>query len=48
MRFLDLNEGDFLTVRGATLPKGTFVKFKPHSKDFYDIYSPKAVFVYFL
>jgi hypothetical protein len=48
MNFLGLNEGDFLIVRGVILPKGIFVKFKPHSKDFYDVYNPKAVFVYFL
>ena len=43
MKNLLLQEGDVLTLRAATLPKGTFVKLQPHSKDFLDISNPRAV-----
>jgi ubiquitin fusion degradation protein 1 len=40
-----LAEGGFVTLRNTTLPKGSFVKFRPRSKDFLDISDPKAVCV---
>jgi len=43
MQNLLLQEGDVITLRTATLPKGTFVKLQPHSKDFLDISNPRAV-----
>ena len=43
MQNLLLQEGDVVTLRSATLPKGTFVKLQPHSKDFLDISNPRAV-----
>lgn len=43
MQNLLLQEGDVITLRSATLPKGTFVKLQPHSKDFLDISNPRAV-----
>eukprot|EP00250_Pteridium_aquilinum_P010943 c19734_g1_i1 orf=300-1277(+) len=38
-----LSEGDIVRVKSATLPKGTYVKLQPHTKDFLDISNPKAV-----
>ncbi|KAL4431959.1 hypothetical protein ABPG77_000226 [Micractinium sp. CCAP 211/92] len=43
MTNLLLQEGDVVTLRSATLPKGTFVKLQPHSSDFLDITNPRAV-----
>ncbi|KAL4459081.1 hypothetical protein ABPG75_013946 [Micractinium tetrahymenae] len=43
MENLLLQEGDVVTLRSATLPKGTFVKLQPHSSDFLDITNPRAV-----
>lgn len=43
MQNLLLQEGDLVTVRSANLPKGTFVKLQPHTKDFLDISNPRAV-----
>ncbi len=36
-------EGEMLTIRNATLQKGTYVKFQPQSSDFLQIANPKAV-----
>lgn len=38
-----LSEGDIVKVKSATLPKGSYVKLQPHTKDFLDISNPKAV-----
>ncbi|KAI5062989.1 hypothetical protein GOP47_0021536 [Adiantum capillus-veneris] len=38
-----LSEGDIVRVKSATLPKGSYVKLQPHTKDFLDISNPKAV-----
>ncbi|KAL5563128.1 hypothetical protein UlMin_032875 [Ulmus minor] len=38
-----LQEGDFVRVKNVTLPKGTYVKLQPHTKDFLDISNPKAI-----
>lgn len=43
MQNLLLQEGDVVTLRSISLPKGTFVKLQPHSKDFLDISNPRAV-----
>ena len=43
MQNLLLQEGDLITIRSATLPKGQFVRLQPHSKDFLDITNPRAV-----
>ncbi|XP_030516494.1 ubiquitin fusion degradation protein 1 homolog [Rhodamnia argentea] len=43
MENLLLQEGDFVQVKNATLPKGTYVKLQPHTKDFLDISNPKAI-----
>ena len=43
MQNLLLEEGSIVSIRSATLPKGTFVKLQPHTKDFLDISNPKAV-----
>ncbi|KAK4401483.1 Ubiquitin fusion degradation protein 1 [Sesamum angolense] len=37
MENLLLQEGDFIRVKNVTLPKGTYVKLQPHTKDFLDI-----------
>jgi ubiquitin fusion degradation protein 1 len=43
MQNLLLTEGDIVTLRSAALPKGRFVKLRPHSKEFLDISNPRAV-----
>lgn len=43
MQNLAVIEGGMVTVRNASLPKGTYVKFQPQSKEFLDITNPKAV-----
>ncbi|KAI4367696.1 hypothetical protein MLD38_023403 [Melastoma candidum] len=43
MENLLLQEGDFVKVKNVTLPKGTYVKLQPHTKDFLDISNPKAI-----
>lgn len=43
MQNLLLQEGDTVCVKNATLPKGTYVKLQPHTKDFLDISNPKAI-----
>jgi ubiquitin fusion degradation protein 1 len=43
MENLLLAEGDIVRVKNATLPKGTYVKLQPHTKDFLDISNPKAI-----
>jgi len=43
MQNLLLSEGDMVSFKNATLPKGKYVKLQPHTKDFLDISNPKAV-----
>lgn len=43
MQNLLLTEGDVVHLKNATLPKGTYVKLQPHTKDFLDISNPKAI-----
>merc|ERR1712159_346909 len=43
MENMHLEEGDLLTVRNASLDKGTYVKFRPQSKAFIELANPKAV-----
>ncbi|XP_071691341.1 uncharacterized protein [Rutidosis leptorrhynchoides] len=43
MENLLLQEGDVVRVKNVTLPKGTYVKLQPHTKDFLDISNPKAI-----
>jgi len=43
MCHLQLAEEDLVQVTNTTLPKGTFVKLQPCSKDFLDIHNPRAV-----
>ncbi|KAJ4838098.1 hypothetical protein Tsubulata_022161 [Turnera subulata] len=43
MENLLLQEGDIVRVKNVTLPKGTYVKLQPHTKDFLDISNPKAI-----
>ena len=43
MENLCLQEGDTVTVKNVTLPKGKYVKLQPHTKDFLDISNPKAI-----
>jgi len=43
MENMQLEEGDLLTVRNASLDKGTYVKFRPQSKTFIELANPKAV-----
>ncbi|XP_041017237.1 ubiquitin fusion degradation protein 1 homolog [Juglans microcarpa x Juglans regia] len=38
-----LQEGDIVRVKNMTLPKGTYVKLQPNTKDFLDISNPKAM-----
>jgi len=43
MENMQLEEGDLLTVRNASLQKGTYVKIRPQSKTFIDLANPRAV-----
>ncbi|XVE48953.1 hypothetical protein DITRI_Ditri01bG0043400 [Diplodiscus trichospermus] len=43
MENLLLQEGDIVKLKNVTLPKGTYVKLQPHTKDFLDISNPKAI-----
>lgn len=43
MENMQLEEGDLLTVRNASLDKGSFVKFRPQSKSFIELANPRAV-----
>ncbi|CAJ1973027.1 unnamed protein product [Sphenostylis stenocarpa] len=43
MQNMLLEEGDTVRVKYASLPKGTYVKLQPHTKDFFDISNPKAI-----
>lgn len=43
MQNLALEEGEIVSLKSASLPKGTYVKLQPHTKDFLDISNPKAV-----
>jgi len=43
MQNLLLEEGGLLSVKNVSLPKASFVKFKPQSADFLDISNPRAV-----
>jgi len=42
MQNLFLEPGDKVTLKSVTLPKGTFVKLRPQTKDFLEIANPKA------
>ncbi|KAJ6846142.1 ubiquitin fusion degradation protein 1-like protein [Iris pallida] len=43
MQNMLLQEGDTVRVKNVTLPKGSYVKLQPHTKDFLDISNPKAI-----
>jgi len=43
MENMQLEEGDLLTIRNASLAKGSFVKFRPQSRIFLDLTNPRAV-----
>ncbi len=45
MQLLLIEEGGFVNVKSATLPKATYVKLQPQSSAFLDISNPKAVYV---
>ena len=40
-----LQEGDTVRLKYVSLPRGTFVKLQPQTKDFFDISNPKAMWV---
>ncbi|OQR98833.1 ubiquitin fusion degradation protein [Thraustotheca clavata] len=43
MQNMFLTEGSIVNIQNVTLPKATFVKIRPQSKDFLDISNPRAV-----
>ncbi|KAF7841063.1 ubiquitin fusion degradation protein 1-like protein isoform X1 [Senna tora] len=43
MESMVLQEGDTVRVKNVRLPKGTYVKLQPHTRDFLDISNPKAI-----
>lgn len=43
MSTLLVQEGEVITVKNVSLPKGKFVKIQPQSTSFLDITDPKAV-----
>nr|DAD28228.1 TPA_asm: hypothetical protein HUJ06_029696 [Nelumbo nucifera] len=38
-----LTRGDLVQLKNVTLPKGTYVKLQPHTKDFIEVSNPKAI-----
>ena len=46
MENLALGENDIVRLRSCSLPKASYVKLQPETKDFLDITNPKAVYVY--
>ncbi|KAL5206912.1 hypothetical protein ABZP36_035121 [Zizania latifolia] len=43
MQNMQLEDGDAVRVKNASLPKGTYVKLQPHTSDFLDVANPKAI-----
>ncbi|XP_021669194.2 uncharacterized protein LOC110656633 [Hevea brasiliensis] len=43
MKNLQSQEGELLSLKSATLERGTYIKLQPHSMDFLGIVNPKAV-----
>lgn len=43
MLLLDLAEEDLVVIKNTSLPKGTFVKLQPCSKEFLNVHNPRAV-----
>jgi hypothetical protein len=43
MQHLLLGEGDIIKVTNTSLPKGSFVKLQPVSKEFLEVHNPRAV-----
>jgi len=43
MENMQLEEGDLITIKNASLPKGSFVKFRPQATDFINLANPRAV-----
>ncbi|KAG5018068.1 hypothetical protein JHK87_013923 [Glycine soja] len=43
MQNMLLQEGDTVRLKYVSLPRGTFVKLQPQTKDFFDISNPKAI-----
>lgn len=43
MDSLSLNEGDLVTLTNVALPKATFTKIRPMTKDFIELSNPKAM-----
>lgn len=46
MSNLAVSEGTRIRIRNCSLPKATFVKFKPQSVDFLAISNPRAILEY--
>jgi len=45
MQNMLLQEGDTVRLKYVSLPRGTFVKLQPQTKDFFDISNPKGMWV---
>lgn len=43
MQNLFINEGEIINVQNISLPKATFVKIRPQTREFLDISNPRAV-----
>ncbi|KAK6276557.1 hypothetical protein POUND7_006266 [Theobroma cacao] len=43
MESMELEEGELVTLKSASLDKGTFLKLQPHTKNFMQLSDPKAV-----
>ncbi|XP_051151032.1 uncharacterized protein LOC127265322 [Andrographis paniculata] len=43
MENLLLEEGDIVRVKNVSLPKGTYFKLQPHTRDFLDVSNPRVV-----
>lgn len=45
MENMRLEEGEFVTIKNASLRDGTYMKLQPHTMDFLDLRNPKAMLV---
>ena len=44
MENMQLQEGNSVKVRSIQIPKGTYVKLQPHTKDFLKMANPKVMY----
>lgn len=45
MKNMKLQEGNTVILKNTQVPRATYVKLQPHTKDFLDISDPKSMYV---